>query len=109
MPKKNPTGARSSVKKVWIDPDDAPELTPDHFERADVFEGKQLVRRGRPKSDAPKEAVKLRLDPDVLAHFRRSGAGWQTRINGILRRAARLPATRTAPVPPSRRARSGRH
>ncbi|WP_029891690.1 BrnA antitoxin family protein [Polycyclovorans algicola] len=43
------------------------------------------VRMGRPPKAAPKEAVKLRLDPDVLAVLRASGAGWQTRVNAILR------------------------
>jgi len=43
------------------------------------------VRRGRPRKAAPKEAVKLRLDPDVLAVLRATGAGWQTRVNAILR------------------------
>lgn len=36
----------------------------------------------------PKEAkrqVTLRLDPDVLDHFRRQGRGWQSRINAVLR------------------------
>jgi uncharacterized protein (DUF4415 family) len=31
--------------------------------------------------------VKLRLDQDVLDHFRASGPGWQTRINTTLVRA----------------------
>jgi uncharacterized protein (DUF4415 family) len=35
--------------------------------------------------------VSLRLDPEVLAHFRRSGRGWQSRINAVLRKAAKLP------------------
>ncbi len=39
---------------------------------------------------APKQAIKLRLDPDVLAYFREQGPGWQTRINATLRRAAGL-------------------
>jgi uncharacterized protein (DUF4415 family) len=43
--------------------------------------------RGRPKLEAPKEQVTLRLDPDVLAHFRARGRGWQTAINETLRRA----------------------
>jgi uncharacterized protein (DUF4415 family) len=34
----------------------------------------------------------LRLDADVIAHFRRSGRGWQSRINSVLRKAAKLPA-----------------
>lgn len=45
-------------------------------------------KRGRPlgttKADA-KVAVKLRLDPDVLVVLRATGAGWQTRVNKMLR------------------------
>jgi len=43
------------------------------------------ARLGRPPKAAPKEAVKLRLDPDVLAVLRATGPGWQTRVNAILR------------------------
>ena len=32
-----------------------------------------------------KEAVNIRLDADVLEWFRRSGKGYQTRINKVLR------------------------
>ncbi len=79
---------KGSGKKKWIDPDDAPELTREFFERADIYEGDKLIRRGRPPiGDRPKEAVKLRLSPDVLDHFRAGGAGWQTRINETLERA----------------------
>ena len=48
----------------------------------------QERRRGRPAgsvSPTTKQAVKLRLDPDVLAALRAGGAGWQTRVNSILR------------------------
>ncbi len=50
----------------------------------------RIARRGRPPgsvSPATKQAVKLRLDPDLLAALRASGAGWQTRVNAILRQA----------------------
>jgi uncharacterized protein (DUF4415 family) len=50
----------------------------------------RAAKIGRPKSEHPKEAIKLRLDYDLLVHFRASGAGWQTRINDTLRRAVRL-------------------
>jgi uncharacterized protein (DUF4415 family) len=39
---------------------------------------------------APKEAVSLRLDRDLVAKFRESGPGWQTRMNAALRKAAGL-------------------
>jgi uncharacterized protein (DUF4415 family) len=88
MPTKKKTGASK-----WVDPDDAPELTKEWFEQADLYHGKKLIRRGRPKTDAPKKLVSLRLDPDVVEHFRDSGPGWQGRINEILRKAARLKKT----------------
>jgi uncharacterized protein (DUF4415 family) len=59
---------------------------------ADYDEGDKLVRRGRPRSASPKEAVSLRLDPDVVAHYRATGPGWQSRINETLRKAANLKA-----------------
>jgi uncharacterized protein (DUF4415 family) len=71
--------------------EEAPEWTDEMFARADLYHGDKLVRRGRPpQGAAPKEAIKLRLDADVLAHFRSGGPGWQTRINDALRRAAKL-------------------
>lgn len=45
---------------------------------------------GRPKAENPKVAVSLRLDQDVLARFKASGPGWQTRMNSVLRDAAGL-------------------
>lgn len=72
--------------------DDAPELTEEFFERADWYRGDKLVRAGRPPSENPKLALKLRIDPDVIEYFRATGPGWQTRINDTLRRAAKLPA-----------------
>ena len=43
--------------------------------------------RGRPRLEAVKVAVKLRLDPDVVDGFKAGGPGWQTRINAALRAA----------------------
>ena len=37
-----------------------------------------------------KRLVSLRLDPDVIDHFRARGPGWQVRINAALRKAAGL-------------------
>jgi uncharacterized protein (DUF4415 family) len=71
----------------WKDPDDAPELTEDFFKRVEIRDNEKLVRRGRPPLAATKKPVSLRLDADVLAHFRASGPGWQGRINDALRRS----------------------
>jgi uncharacterized protein (DUF4415 family) len=75
-------------KSEWKDSDDAPELTKEFFRPADIYKGGKLLRRGRPPAgDRPKEAVKLRISPDVLDYFRAGGPGWQTRINTTLERA----------------------
>ncbi|WP_235514184.1 BrnA antitoxin family protein [Acidovorax sp. Root217] len=39
--------------------------------------------RGSVKADA-KVSTTLRLDPEVLAAFKATGAGWQTRVNDLL-------------------------
>lgn len=50
-------------------------------------------RRGRPmgsRKATSKVAVKLRLDPDVVAALRATGDGWQTRVNEALRATLKL-------------------
>ena len=79
------TANKPATPKKWIDPDDAPELTDEFFERADEYKGDTLVRRGRPKAEVTKERITIRLSPDVLNAFRASGAGWQTRVDEALR------------------------
>lgn len=81
---------KKSGLAAWTDPDDAPELTDEFFARAEIRRGNKIIRRGRPPLPNPKQAVKLRLDADVLAAYRKTGAGWQTRINADLRKAQTL-------------------
>ena len=84
MPKKKSCGA------AWSDADDAPPLTDAFFDRAEIRHGDKIIRRGRPPLPNPKQAVKLRLDADVVAAYRATGDGWQTRINSDLRKARKL-------------------
>ncbi len=90
----------SDMKKVDAyalgpkDYEEIPELTDEWFKRADLYEGGKLIRRGRPPSPRPKEALSLRLDADVISYYRRTGRGWQSRINAALRKAAKLPAVK---------------
>ncbi|WP_293884349.1 BrnA antitoxin family protein [Sphingomonas sp.] len=80
----------------WIDPDDAPILTAEIAARAEVKEGNRVIRpatgtlarMGRPPlGEAVKKQVTLRLDSEVIAAFRAGGAGWQSRMNDVLRKA----------------------
>jgi uncharacterized protein (DUF4415 family) len=84
---------RKFTKSSWIDPDDAPELTREVAERAQIAIGGKVIReatgtltrRGRPPGgDEPKQQVTLRLDPKVIRYFKQSGEGWQTRLNETL-------------------------
>jgi uncharacterized protein (DUF4415 family) len=87
MPRKKKSGS-----PAWTDPDDAPPLTDAFFDRAEIRRGNKIVRRSRQPLPNPKQAVKLRLDADLLAAYRATGDGWQTRINTDLRKARKLKA-----------------
>jgi uncharacterized protein (DUF4415 family) len=41
--------------------------------------------RGRPKSDNKKLLVSVRYSPEVVAYFKSTGAGWQSRMDEALR------------------------
>ncbi|MEQ1708182.1 MAG: BrnA antitoxin family protein [Terricaulis sp.] len=86
------SGGRTSKRKV-IDPDNPP-LTAEQLKRLRPIseEEKQFWRKalGRPPSESPKQAVSIRLDGEVIAHFKQAGPGWQSRINAALRKAAKL-------------------
>jgi uncharacterized protein (DUF4415 family) len=76
------------ARQIAEDPDTAPELTDDWFDRADLHYGETLLRRGRgrPRTETPKKLVSLRLDRDVIDAFRAGGPGWQSRLNAALRK-----------------------
>jgi hypothetical protein len=38
-------------RKPWVDPDDAPELTDEMLDRAEISEGGRIIRPGRPPLD----------------------------------------------------------
>ncbi|HLL31911.1 MAG TPA: BrnA antitoxin family protein [Allosphingosinicella sp.] len=88
-----------------VDPDEAPELTDEIWDRAEIAIGGKVIRpatgtltraftpdeirarRGRPPlGEAAKVQQSLRLSREVLDHFRATGRGWQARIDEVLRR-----------------------
>jgi len=71
--------------QIEFDPDDAPEITDEWIAEADLYKGGKLARRGRPKAESHKLALTVRYDADVVAAFKATGAGWQTRMNEALR------------------------
>ncbi len=54
--------------------EELPELTEDMLARGKVNKG------GRPRSDNPKRLISIRLTDDVIARWRSTGPGWQTRM-----------------------------
>jgi uncharacterized protein (DUF4415 family) len=61
------------ARQIASDPDTAPEFSDEMIHRAHWVPA--------PK----KEPISFRVDPDVLAYFRSFGAGYQTRMNQVLR------------------------
>jgi len=59
--------------------EDAPQTAPQDWTDAIAHRGLPLPVR--------KVQIALRVDADVLARYRASGAGWQTRMNALLREA----------------------
>ncbi len=87
------------IDNSW-DPDTVPEFDDETlahvFKHGQISHNGVVVREatgtltrvfGRPKSPDPKQLVSIRLDRIVLERLRASGAGWQTRVNEILRKA----------------------
>ncbi len=42
--------------------------------------------RGRPRSENKKLLVSVRSSPEVIAYFKSTGEGWQSRMDGVLRK-----------------------
>jgi uncharacterized protein (DUF4415 family) len=85
-------------RSIAADPDN-PELTDAQLSKGRPFREAlpdlassidQARRRGRPPVEIPRQQISLRLDPDIIAHYKATGNGWQSRLNDDLRKAAKL-------------------
>lgn len=64
-------------------------------ELVEIIKNRKVGERG-PQLAPVKKQVTLRIDQDVLAKFKDTGAGWQGRINAALRKAITKPGRRSA-------------
>ena len=64
--------------------DEAPEITDSWIQEAGLRRGAKVVRRGRPRLENPKQLLSLRLPPQVIAAWKATGPGWQTRMSQVL-------------------------
>lgn len=67
--------------------DEPPEISDRWAAEADLHKGKTLVRRGRPRLASPRKLLSLRLPQSVIATWKSSGPGWQTRMAEVLERS----------------------
>lgn len=59
-----------------------PQAVAAYWQNANIRRG-----RGRPAAPTKRPTLNMRVDADVLAAFKATGPGWQTRINALLRDA----------------------
>jgi len=107
VPKRNrssDSAVRSNLAKVDAhtirdaEYEERPELTDEMLSRG-VMRG-----LGRPRSTNPRQLITLRLPSDVIAAWRATGKGWQTRMAERLQRSSLPPeagADRELRLPPS--------
>jgi uncharacterized protein (DUF4415 family) len=88
---------RGYTKEDWDEVSDNPEWNEEDFKLARPFAevfpdlAASIARsRGRPSLESPKKQVTLRLDADLVARYKASGKGWQSRINDDLRKVSGL-------------------
>jgi uncharacterized protein (DUF4415 family) len=94
--KKEFRAGRGYSKEDW-DAVDSPELTDTEIASMrpakevlppEFFKAVETARRmGRPRIEAPKQAVTLRLSPDTVEKFKRSGDGWRSKMAEMLDKA----------------------
>ena len=72
-----------------------PEWSKTDFKKAIALDGVSLadavkaVRRGRgPQREPKKVAISIRLNPDIIKHFKAGGVGWQSRMEAVLEKAS---------------------
>jgi uncharacterized protein (DUF4415 family) len=91
---RKPDAMASKRKNRAVPDDDIPEMTAADFAAARSLKTDMPVvvaatkrGRGRPKVERPKERVSLRIDPKIVAAYKATGKGWQSRINEVLAQA----------------------
>lgn len=76
--------SKTDWKRVKAMKDADIKLSPEHPERDITHIARVIVREGL-KPVAAKRSISLRVDADVLAWFQAQGAGYQTRMNAVLK------------------------
>ena len=82
------------MPRPTVTDDDNPEWTAEDFVKArPASELPPHILAAFPRTRGPQKAstkvpVSIRLSPEVIAHFKADGPGWQSRIDDALKKAA---------------------
>jgi len=90
--RENNAGLKSNLENVdnheisRAEYEEIPELPNDFFTKGQLYKnGSPVERRGRGAQKQPtKQPTTIRLNPDIIAFFKKQGRGWQTEINDVL-------------------------
>jgi uncharacterized protein (DUF4415 family) len=74
-----PVEDKAITEAAKADPDAQP-LTPKQLQAMVPMK----AVRGRPKSENKKLLISVRYSPEVVAYFKSTGEGWQSRMDGVL-------------------------
>lgn len=94
---KGSKGASRRTLKSDLAKVDAHVVQPAEYEELPELDEAMLARSvlnrgGRPRSSNPRKLITLRLPADVIARWRATGPGWQTRM---AQRLERVPSARS--------------
>lgn len=78
---------QESIIGLSADPNDPDDFDVSEATIEQALGARRLRRQGRVgrPEGGDKERITIRLDKDLLAKWRATGAGWQTRLNDALR------------------------
>ena len=78
--------AKTLKKKSKTDWDKLHDLPDRDIDYSDVPPlDREFFKKGKLRIPKAKPSISIRLDPDVLEWFKSQGAGYQTRMNAVLR------------------------
>jgi len=78
--------AKNSKKKLKTDWDKLEKMSDEDIDYSDIppLEN-EFFKKGKLRLPKSKPLISIRIDPDVLEWFKDQGAGYQTRMNAVLR------------------------
>ena len=79
-----PTDAEDAeITAAALSDPDAQPLTDEQLAKVRPY--REVHGRGRPKAVVTKQSTTVRFDAEILEYFKSTGAGWQSRMNEVLR------------------------